>query len=172
MFVVEPVHGLLEREPAKLVDLIVRTELPADDSHEPPADQLPPVAGIEVSRGRQLFAGLALQSGFLLNLSQRRVKPPLTWVQLALRQRPVVITWPMDECDLGECRSSIAGRTPIDPHAVANDHAARRSHLRFTSPSSLVGERMHIATVACEPIASNRGQSSSDESCLEWSHVG
>ena len=117
MVVVEPRHRLARRQPDQLVDLVVGREGAVDDRHPPVADELRTALAIAVARRRQLLAELASQAGLLLDLAQRRGLERLARVELALRQRPVVVARPVDQRDLGS------------RPAVAQDDSPRRLDL-------------------------------------------
>src|SRR5262245_43309713 len=113
----EPGGRLLGTHPAQLVDLVAGAELAAQRGHRPPADELRPSLAIAIARGNELLTQLAPQPGLLLDLAQGRALPRLAPIQLALRERPVVVARPVDHGDL-----RAAG-------AVANDHAPGRPNL-------------------------------------------
>src|SRR5215211_5881080 len=107
-------------DPAHLVHLVVRHERGTAvlRLHQPVADRLRAPLVVVVADRRQLLAEPAAQADLLLDLAQRGRLPCLARVELALRQRPVVVARPVHDDELDRT----AGR-------AAPDHAARRLDL-------------------------------------------
>src|SRR5919199_2105443 len=103
-------RGLGRRHPAQLVDLVVDGELAVTGFHRPPADELLAVLVVAVGRLAQVRAEIAPKAGLLLDLAKRRLLEALSRVQLALRQRPVVVLRAVDERQL----ERVAGAAPDD----------------------------------------------------------
>ena len=88
--------------PAHLVHLVVRLEsrVAVLRLHQPVADGLLAPLVVAVGHRRQLLAEPAAQPDLLLDLAQRGLLPRLARVELALRQRPVVVARPVHDDEL------------------------------------------------------------------------
>jgi hypothetical protein len=105
-------HGVVERQPAQLVDLGVGGELAADGLHQPVVDVLgPQLHG--VGRAHPLATGDHPQAGLLGHLADGGLQRVLADVELALRQGPVVV--PRTVHDRGHDRAVVPG----SPHHAA-----------------------------------------------------
>src|SRR4051812_10501439 len=107
-------------DPLQRVDLVVGLEARAVAGrlHQPVAHDLEALLVVAVAGRRQLGAQDAAQAGLLLDLANRRRLPRLAAVELALRQRPVVVARPVHDEELEPAL------------AVAVDDAAGRPDLR------------------------------------------
>ena len=83
MLVGEQRGCLLERHPARVVDLVRRSEAAPGRGHLPVADGLGPSLGITVGGGPDLPAQPAAQPRLLFDLAQRRLGLGLARVELA-----------------------------------------------------------------------------------------
>src|SRR5262249_19682865 len=98
--------SLLHREPAQRVHLFARLELTLDRPHQPVAHDLVPSLPVDVRSAARGPDDLAAQARLLFHLPQRSLLGCLAIVQLALRQRPVVLDWPVDDRHLGQAVSA------------------------------------------------------------------
>jgi hypothetical protein len=100
---------LAERDPAHLVDLVVGlARVDRDGLHEPPANPLGTSLAVDVAVPVELAQQPPADAGLLEDLAQRGLLPGLAPLELALRQRPVVV----------------AGAVHHEHLAVAHDDAA------------------------------------------------
>src|SRR5437588_1300879 len=97
----EPVRGFRDGQPDHAVDLAARPESPADDLHHPVAGDLVAASSIDVSGAAYGPAQLAPKARLLPDLAQRALLWGLVGVDLALRQRPVVVRGAVHDDDLG-----------------------------------------------------------------------
>src|SRR5688572_7393979 len=131
MLVAQQAIGVGGRQPAHLVDLVRGGELAVERLHHPVADDLGAALVVAVAGRRELVAEPAAQPDLLLDLAQRGVLPALAGVELAFRERPVVVARAVDERDLDPAaapapddaaRSLHLGRFRIDRHGGASWH--------------------------------------------------
>jgi hypothetical protein len=85
MLVGEQPGCLLERYPARVVDLVRRSQGARGRGHLPVADGFGSSLGVTVGAGPDLAAQPAAQPRLLLDLTQRRLGLGLARVELALR---------------------------------------------------------------------------------------
>src|SRR5579859_375063 len=117
----EPVNGFVQRQPGKLVDLDSWSEPPTPALHDPVARHLAPPAAIHVCGATQGTNDLAAQSRLFFDFAHRTILWRFVWLDLTLRQRPVVVPRTMNNCDLR-----------IAPGADATDNSSRRAdHIHF-----------------------------------------
>ena len=101
---------LRHRDPAPLVDLVVRLEaLVGDDGHRPPADALRAALAVDVLVVAQLAPQLTAQARLLVDLAEGRRLVRFAAVELALGQRPVLIAWSVDDADCAVPQNDTAG---------------------------------------------------------------
>ncbi len=106
------------RNPADLIDFLVRLERAVANGHRPVADTLVAAPPVAIPAGAELGAEKTLEARLLGDLAEGALLVVLPGLDLALRQGPVLVTRPMDEEDL-DLRSG----------AGADDRSARRPDL-------------------------------------------
>src|SRR4029079_9248546 len=89
--VLERGAGFGGRQPLEDVDLLVRREIALDGPHHPVAHELEPALAVVIADPREIAHQLAEYAGLLLDLPQRPRFEALPRLELALRQRPVVV---------------------------------------------------------------------------------
>jgi hypothetical protein len=120
VLVVEQLLGLLDRDPAALVDLVAgREPVVGEHAHRPPADGLRAALAVGVVLRGELRAELAAQPGLLVDLAQRGVAVRLARGQLALGQRPVLVVGPVDDADLALAQDDATGSLDAGGHVRA-----------------------------------------------------
>src|SRR4051794_34090931 len=111
MRIAQELERLGGRQPAQLVDLVVGHEVGVVHRlHQPVAHHLVASLSVLVARGLELPAEAAAHAGLLLDLAQRAVLPALACIELALRERPVVVARAVSDRD----RDRVAGAPPHD----------------------------------------------------------
>jgi predicted enzyme related to lactoylglutathione lyase len=149
VLVAEQLARLGRREPAQLVDLVVGDDVArlAVDVHAEPAHELVAALAVDVVRRLELGDDAPANSGLLLDLAQRTGLEALSAVELALRQRPVVVAGAVDH---------------RDPPVGADDEPARGVDLRVGHGvrhgigSAAMGRVIHFEIHADDPDRAQR----------------
>src|SRR5205085_11652150 len=95
-------------------------------------DLWPPVTGartILITHGRQRADDATFEAGFLFDFAQRRRFDGFSWIELALRERPVVVLRSMHEQDARH-----APVTRINDEAARRDNFIHRFHISDSKP--------------------------------------
>src|SRR5215510_13347864 len=115
----QPLHRLARGQPCELLDFLTRRERRriAGGAHPPIEDDLR-YALREICRGAGNADDLGSQSGFFLDLAERRLLPGFAAPSLALGKGPFrPIAFPVDDGDAAAFR-----RVPLDHSAGSLDH--------------------------------------------------
>src|SRR6476661_1471469 len=108
--------SLVHRGPDEGIDLVIGLEvLDLVGPDQPVAHYLRTAEGVGVAHALELRSELARHPRLLMDLPQRRGLDRLSVVRLPLRQREVVVAWPVDDQRLED---------PVPP---TEDHATRRT---------------------------------------------
>src|SRR6266851_1830170 len=97
----QPFDRVFDGQPQQPVDLDPLLEPAALDLHHPVARDLVAAAAVDVRGASYRPAELAAKSGLLTDLAQRAVLWRLVGLDLALGQRPVVVSGSVNDGDLG-----------------------------------------------------------------------
>ena len=180
----------VERQPAEVVDLVVRGERAGVGPHRPPVDDLQPLDpghALDVARLAQRAADADPVTRFLQDLPHGALDLRLARRQLALGQAPVVVARPMDDGDLHPrsrprfARRPSAGRHRTPPAARMIERAhrfiQRRRLVRWSCAHARPRRRRSrraswLSRSMTRPAANTRPRSSSCAAAAAWACVG